>query len=112
MLCAVICSRCRASLECSVALRGSFLVLACTTSLICLRRRPIEDQFFGGPQLWSRVQKVQLGRAQCLSIQSVKPSRIRFGDWPSSQQCMNNRSADSLSLEVMILTQLCGIEYG
>jgi len=50
-------------------------------------------------------EKVRLGRAQCLSIQNVK---IRFGDWPSSQHCLNNRPADSLSLEVTQLPQMRG----
>jgi hypothetical protein len=75
-----------------------------------LRRRPIEDQSFGGLELWSRVQKVQLGKAQCLSIQNVKPSPISFGDWPSSQHCLNNRPTYSLSLEVTQLPQMRGTE--
>jgi hypothetical protein len=45
-----------------------------------------------------------------LVLQNVKPSPISFGDWPSSQHRLNNRPADSLSLEVTQLPQMRGTE--
>ena len=101
MLCAVICSHCR---------RQPRMFRCPPRTLIDSRLRPYRpvacaavrskisssvDRSFG-----HECKKRNLEERNACPIQSVKPSRISFGDWPSSQHCLNNRPSDSLSLEV------------